>query len=235
MKPIWLSSYPPGVPFEVDVKAFRSVCGVFDTSVAKFGSRAAFVNMGTAISYREMDRLTRDFGAYLQSVLKLPQRARLALMMPNVLQYPIAIFGALRAGYTVVNCNPLYKPRELRHQLADSGAEAIVVMENFASVVEQVIASTDVRHVIVTRLGDMLRFPTGPIVDFAVRFVKKLVPAWHLWNKRMSARTTWRSCNTRAAPPEYRRARCSVTATSWRICSRHMPGCSRSWKRDVRS
>jgi long-chain acyl-CoA synthetase len=180
MKPIWLSRYPPGVPFEVDVKAFRSVCDVFDTSVAKFGSRAAFINMGTAISYCEMDRLTRDFGAYLQSVLKLPQRARLALMMPNVLQYPIAMFGALRAGYTAVNCNPLYTPRELRHQLADSGAEAIVVMENFASVVEQAIASTNVRHVIVTGLGDMLRFPTGPMVNFAVRFVKKLVPAWQL-------------------------------------------------------
>jgi len=180
MKPIWRSTYPPGIPFEVDVKAFRSICDVFDTSVAKFGSRAAFVNMGTAISYREMDRLTRDFGAYLQSVLKLPQRARLALMMPNVLQYPIAMFGALRAGYTAVNCNPLYTPRELRHQLADSGAEAIVVVENFASVVEQAIASTGIRHVIVTGLGDMLRFPTGPIVNFAVRFVKKMIPAWHL-------------------------------------------------------
>ena len=136
--------------------------------------------MGTAISYSEMERLTRDFAAYLQGVLKLPRGARIALMMPNVLQYPIALFGALRAGYTVVNCNPLYTPRELKHQLEDSGAEAIVVVENFAWVVEQVIAATKVEHVIVTGLGDMLAFPKGLLVNFVVKHVKKLVPAWRL-------------------------------------------------------
>jgi len=144
MQRIWLARYPPGIPADVDVAAYRSIGAVFEMSAAKFGPRAAFVNMGTAISYSEMERLTRDFAAYLQGVLKLPRGARIALMMPNVLQYPIALFGALRAGYTVVNCNPLYTPRELKHQLEDSGAEAIVVVENFAWVVEQVIAATKV-------------------------------------------------------------------------------------------
>jgi len=180
MERIWLRTYPQGVPGDVDVAAYRSICEVFETSAAKFGGRAAFVNMGTAISYSEMDRLTRDFAAYLQSVLKLPRGTRLALMMPNVLQYPIALFGALRAGYTAVNCNPLYTPRELKHQLEDSGAAAIVVVENFAWVVEQAIASTKVKHVVVTGLGDMLRFPTDLMVNSVVKFVKKLVPAWHL-------------------------------------------------------
>ncbi len=180
MKRIWLPRYPQGVPFDVDVAAYRSICEVFEMSAAKFGPRSAFVNMGTAISYSEMDRLTRDFAAYLQSVLKLPRGARLALMMPNVLQYPIALFGALRAGYTAVNCNPLYTARELKHQLEDSGAEAIVVVENFAWVVEQVIDSTKVKHVVVTGLGDMLRFPTGLMVNSIVKFAKKLVPTWHI-------------------------------------------------------
>jgi long-chain acyl-CoA synthetase len=149
-------------------------------SAEKFGPRVAFVNMGTAISYSEIERMTRCFAAYLQGVLKLPKGARVALMMPNVLQYPIAMLGALRAGCTVVNCNPLYTPRELRRQLQDSGAEVVVVMENFASVVEQVVAATDVEHVVVTGLGDMLAFPKSLMVNFVVKRVKKLVPAWRL-------------------------------------------------------
>ena len=180
MQRIWLARYPQGIPADVDVAAYRSIGAVFEMSAAKFGPRAAFVNMGTAISYSEMERLTRDFAAYLQGVLKLPRGARIALMMPNVLQYPIALFGALRAGYTVVNCNPLYTPRELKHQLEDSGAEVVVVVENFAGVVEQVIAATKVEHVIVTGLGDMLGFPKGLVVNFVVKHVKKLVPAWRL-------------------------------------------------------
>jgi long-chain acyl-CoA synthetase len=180
MERIWLARYQQGVPADVDVAAFRSIGEVFEKSAAKFGPRAAFVNMGTEISYAEMERLTRSFAAYLQAVLKLPRGARVALMMPNVLQYPIALFGALRAGYTVVNCNPLYTPRELKHQLSDSGAQAIVVVENFAWVVEQVIAATAVKHVVVTGLGDMLGFPKGLAVNFVVKFVKKMVPAWRL-------------------------------------------------------
>jgi long-chain acyl-CoA synthetase len=180
MEKIWLLKYPHGVPADVDVAAYRSIGGVFESSAAKFGPRAAFVNMGTAISYSGMERLTRDFAAYLQGVLKLPRGARVALMMPNVLQYPIALFGALRAGCTVVNCNPLYTPRELKHQLDDSDAQAIVVVENFAWVVEEVIAATMVKHVVVTGLGDMLGFPKGLVVNSVVRYVKRLAPAWRL-------------------------------------------------------
>ncbi len=180
MKRIWLSKYPAGVASDIDAGAYRSIGALFETSVAKFGPRAAFVNMGTAISYSEMERLTRCFAAYLQGVLKLPRGARVALMMPNVLQYPIAMFGALRAGCTVVNCNPLYTSRELKHQLQDSGAEVVVVMENFASVVEQVAAATNVKCVVVTGLGDMLAFPKSLMVNFVVKHVKKLVPAWRL-------------------------------------------------------
>ncbi len=180
MEKVWLASYPPGVPAEADVAACRSIGEVFQKSVAAFGPRAAFVSMETAISYTETERLSRDFAAYLQTALKLPRGARVALMMPNVLQYPIALFGALRAGYTVVNCNPLYTPRELKHQLVDSGAAAIVVVENFAWVVEQVIADTAVAHVIVTGLGDMLGFAKGAAVNFAVRYIRRLAPAWRL-------------------------------------------------------
>jgi len=180
MERIWLPRYPVGVPSDVDVAVYRSVCDVFERSAARFGPRAAFVNMGTAISYSALDRLTRDFAAYLQSVLKLPRGSRVALMMPNVLQYPIALFGVLRAGCAAVNCNPLYTPSELHHQLDDSGAETIVVVENFAWAVQQAIASTRVRHVVVTGLGDMLTFPKSLLVNSMVKYVKRLVPAWRL-------------------------------------------------------
>ena len=180
MELVWLRSYPPGVPATVDVGAYRSIGELFDASVAAYGSRAAYVNMGTAITYRELDRLTRCFAGYLQGTLKLPRGARVALMMPNILQYPVALFGTLRAGYTVVNCNPLYTPRELEHQLNDSGAEAIVILENFASTLAQVIANTSVKHVIVTRLGDLFAFPKRTVVNFVVRYIKRMVPAWHI-------------------------------------------------------
>jgi len=136
--------------------------------------------MGVEISYGELDKLTRDFAAYLQSNLQLPKGSRVAIMMPNVLQYPICMLGALRAGYTVVNCNPLYTPRELEHQLKDSGTETIVILENFAHTLEQVIDKTAVKNVIMARLGDMLGVPKGSIVNFVVKYVKKMVPAWSL-------------------------------------------------------
>jgi len=176
----WLKSYPPGVPATVDVGAYRSIGDVFNASVAAYGARAAYVNMGSSLTYRELDRLTRCFAAYLQKTLKLPRGARVALMMPNILQYPVALFGALRGGYTVVNCNPLYTPRELEHQLKDSGAEAIVILENFASVLAQVVTKTAVRAVIVTKLGDLLGFPKRPLVNFVVRVIKRMVPAWQI-------------------------------------------------------
>ncbi len=180
MEKIWLQSYQKGVPAEVDLSEFKSLGELFERSVGKYRDRVAYISMGAQITYGELDKLSRDFAAYLQSVLKLPQGARVALMMPNVLQYPICIFGALRAGYVVVNVNPLYTPRELEHQLKDSGAEVIVILENFAVTLEQVVARTAVKHIIVARLGDMLPFPKGAVVNFVVKYVKKMVPAWTL-------------------------------------------------------
>ncbi len=180
MEKIWLKSYMSGVPAEIDVNEFKSLGALFEKSVQRFASRTAYISMGHSLSYAELDRQSRDFAAYLQSVLKLPKGTRIAVMMPNLLQYPICMFGALRAGYVVVNCNPLYTPRELEHQLKDSGAEVIVIVENFAHVLQDVIAHTAVRHVIVTGLGDMLGFPKNLFVNFAVRYLKKMVPAWQL-------------------------------------------------------
>jgi len=176
----WLKSYPPGIPATVDVSAYRSIGDVFNASVAAYATRAAYVNMGSAISYRELDRLTRCFAGYLHGTLKLAPGARVALMMPNVLQYPVAMFAALRAGYTVVNCNPLYTPRELEHQLNDSGAEAIVILANFAATLEQVVGKTAVKHVIVTELGDLFSLPKRVMVNFVVRHIKRMVPARHI-------------------------------------------------------
>ncbi|RDE51232.1 MAG: long-chain-fatty-acid--CoA ligase FadD [Candidatus Accumulibacter meliphilus] len=180
MEKIWLKSYQQGVPAEIELNEFQSLGELFERSVAQYRDRVAYINMGVELKYGELDKLSRDFAAYLQSVLKLPQGARVALMMPNVLQYPICIFGALRAGYVVVNVNPLYTPRELEHQLKDSGTEAIVILENFAVTLEQVVARTPVKHVVVARLGDMLGFPKAAIVNFVVKYVKKMVPAWNL-------------------------------------------------------
>jgi long-chain acyl-CoA synthetase len=180
MNKIWLQSYQEGVPSEIDLNEFESLGDMFEKSVAKYRDKLAYVNMGVELTYGEVDRLSRDFAAYLQSVLKLPPGARVAIMMPNVLQYPVCMFGALRAGYTVVNVNPLYTPRELEHQLKDSGAEAIVILENFAHTLEQVIVRTPVKHIVMARLGDMLGFPKGSLVNFVVKYVKKMVPAWSL-------------------------------------------------------
>ena len=173
-------NYPAGVPYRVDVEEFRSLAEVFDRSVATYADRIAYINMGKAITYGELDRLTQRFGAYLQNRVGLKKGARVALMMPNLLQYPVALFGALRAGYTVVNCNPLYSGRELQHQLADSGAEAIVVLENFAHVLADVVGRTALKVVITTQIGDLLGFPKKAIVNLLVKHVKKMVPAWDI-------------------------------------------------------
>ena len=182
MDKIWLKSYQAGVPAEIDLNEFSSIGDLFAKSVKLYGPRKAYINMDKAITYAELDKLSADFGSYCQSVLKLPKGARIALMMPNLLQYPVCLYGALRAGYTVVNCNPLYTERELEHQLKDSGAEAIVIVENFASVLDKVIARTPVKHVLVTQLGDMLDFPKRMIVNLVVKHVKKMVPAWNIPN-----------------------------------------------------
>jgi len=178
MERIWLKSYPPGVPADIDPNEYRSLTELFDSSIRKYGERPAYHSMGKTISFAELDKLSRDFGAWLQA-RGLAKGARVALMMPNCLQFPIAMFGALRAGCTVVNVNPLYTPRELEHQLKDSGAEAIVILENFAHVLQQVRARTPLKHVVVTSLGEMLGLK-GLIVNLVVRKVKKMVPPYEL-------------------------------------------------------
>ena len=180
MDKIWLQSYEQGVPAEIDLGEFQSLGDLFGKSVSTYPERMAYTCMGASISYRELDTLSRDFAAYLQTVLKLPKGERVAIMMPNVLQYPVCMLGALRAGYTVVNCNPLYTGRELEFQLRDSGSKTIVVLENFAHTLATVIGKTPVQNVVIARLGDLLGFPKGSIVNFVVKFVKKMVPAWHL-------------------------------------------------------
>ncbi|MDB5632036.1 MAG: long-chain-fatty-acid--CoA ligase, partial [Tardiphaga sp.] len=178
MERIWLKQYPAGVPADVDVNLYPSLVDLLEESFAKFRDRKAFICMDKSITYRELDERSMALGAYLQSK-GLPKGARVALMMPNVLQYPVATAAVLRAGYAVVNVNPLYTPRELEHQLKDSGAEAVIVLENFASTVQQVIAKTAVKHVIVGSMGDMLGLK-GVIVNLVVRRVKKMVPAYTL-------------------------------------------------------
>ena len=179
MEKIWIKSYPSGVPAEVGIDHVPSLVALFEEACRKYADKMAYVSMGKEMSYRELDNLTRDFAGWLQS-LGLKKGDRVALMMPNLLQYPVALFGTLRAGCVVVNCNPLYTPRELEHQLKDSGATAIVIVENFANTLEQVIAKTGVRHVVVTPMGEMLGMVKGALVNFVVRHVKKLVPEWSL-------------------------------------------------------
>ncbi|MCW0437694.1 long-chain fatty acid--CoA ligase [Xanthomonas sacchari] len=178
----WLQSYPAGVGADIDVEEYRSVAAVFESSVAKFGDRPAYCNFGKTLTYREAGELARQFAGYLLGELQLKKGDRVALMMPNCLQYPIATFGVLLAGMTVVNVNPLYTPRELRHQLIDSGASALVVIDNFGTTVQEVLADTPVKQVITTGLGDMLGFPKGPLVNFVLKYVKKLVPDYDIPN-----------------------------------------------------
>jgi long-chain acyl-CoA synthetase len=175
---IWLKSYPPGVPAEIDPSEYASLVEVFDRSVQQFAARPAFHSMGRTISYAELERLSRAFGAWLQAK-GLGRGARVAIMLPNCLQYPVAMFGALRAGCTVVNVNPLYTARELEHQLRDSGAEVIVILENFAAVLQQVRAKTPLKHIVITSLGEMLGLK-GVVVNLVVRRLKKMVPAFEL-------------------------------------------------------
>jgi long-chain acyl-CoA synthetase len=175
----WLNAYPPGVGSEVDVEEFRSLVDLFEDSCRRFADRPAYHNLGVTLTFAELERLSRDFAAHLQAQGLAPGE-RIALMMPNVLQYPVALFGALRAGLTVVNTNPLYTPRELRHQLADSGARGIVILENFAHVFEQVRSDTQVTHVVTAALGDLAPFPKRVAVNFVVRRLKHLVPHFDL-------------------------------------------------------
>jgi long-chain acyl-CoA synthetase len=178
MERIWLKQYPAGVPADIDATQYTSLVELLEESFAKFADRKAFICMDKSISYRDLDQMSLALAAYLQNT-GLKKGARVALMMPNILQYPVATAAVLRAGYTVVNVNPLYTPRELEHQLKDSGAEAIIVLENFGHTVQQVIAKTAVKQVIVASMGDLLGLK-GVIVNLVVRRVKKMVPAYSL-------------------------------------------------------
>ncbi|HUJ00631.1 MAG TPA: AMP-binding protein, partial [Usitatibacter sp.] len=177
---IWLRSYPKGVPAEIRVDEFASLRSVLERSFEKFADLPAFTCMGRTLTYAQVDGLSRDFASWLQNEAGLAKGARLALMMPNLLQYPVALFGALRAGLVAVNCNPLYTPRELEHQLNDSGADAIVILENFARTLQEVVARTAVRRIVTTQVGDLLGFPRSLLVNAAVKHVKRMVPSWSL-------------------------------------------------------
>jgi long-chain acyl-CoA synthetase len=176
----WFKSYPPGIPHEIDLDEYRSIVSVFDKAISRFSQRPAFSNLGRTLTYAEVEEASLHFAAYLLGELKLKKGDRVAIMMPNCLQYPIAIFGILRAGLTVVNVNPLYTARELKHQLVDSGASALLVIDNFGKTVQEVAAQTPLRQVITTGLGDMLGFPKGAIVNFVLKYVKKMVPDYDI-------------------------------------------------------
>ena len=200
MQRSWIHAYPPGTPEEIDADAYPSLVSLFEESCRRFADRPAFHNLGVTLTYAELERLSRDFGAYLQS-LGLVRGDRVALMMPNLLQYPVAMFGALRAGLAVVNTNPLYTPRELRHQLRDSGARAIVILENFAHVLAQVHAETSLEHIIVTGIGDLAPFPKRTVVNFVVRRIKHLVPAYDLPGAVSFRSALVAGSRSRGAPP----------------------------------
>ncbi len=176
----WLSSYPKNIPATINVDEFPSIVAVLKNACDKYSENPAFSNFGKTISYADVDRLSTQFANYLLHDLKLKKGDRVALMMPNILQYPIAIFGVLRAGLTVVNTNPMYTARELKHQLVDSGAKVIVVMEMFAHTVAEVIKETPIQQVVTTGIGDMLGFPKGPLINFVFKHIKKAIPDYSL-------------------------------------------------------
>ena len=176
----WLASYPPGVPAQINPDEFPSVVGVLESSIRQYRDRPAFSNLGKELTYGDIDRLSAQLAGYLLGELKLQKGDRVAIMMPNCLQYPISTFGILRAGLTVVNVNPMYTPRELKHQLVDSGASVIIVLDNFGKTVEEALPGTQVKQVITTGLGDMAGFPKGAIVNFVLKHVKKMVPPYSI-------------------------------------------------------
>jgi long-chain acyl-CoA synthetase len=180
MEKVWLKSYPAGIPAQIDPRNLRTLVQLIEGACTRYGDSVAYVQMGRTLTFRQVDQLSRQFAAYLQKVAGLRKGERLAIMLPNLLQYPIAMFAALRSGLVVVNTNPLYTAPELEHQLQDSGATAIVVLENFAHVVEKVLPRTQVKHVFVTSAGEMLGFPKGAIVNYVVRHRRKQVPPWNL-------------------------------------------------------
>lgn len=180
MKKVWLNRYPADVPAEINPDRYQSLVELFEHAATRYADQPAFVNMGEVMTFRKLEERSRAFAAYLQQGLGLKKGDRVALMMPNLLQYPVALFGILRAGMIVVNVNPLYTPRELEHQLNDSGAAAIIIVSNFAHTLEKVVEKTSVQHVILTRMGDQLSTAKGTVVNFVVKYIKRLVPKYHL-------------------------------------------------------
>ena len=180
MDKIWLKNYQEGVPADIDPNEYQNIPEILENAFTKFADKPSFHCMGKTFSYREIDLLSRKFAAYLQKDLGLVKGDRVALMMPNILQYPVALFGVLRAGLIAVNVNPLYTARELEHQLKDSGSKAIVIFENSAKVLQDVLGNTPVKTVITTQIGDFLKFPKSLIVNFVIKHVKKMVPAWNI-------------------------------------------------------
>jgi long-chain acyl-CoA synthetase len=179
---IWLKQYPEGIPAEINIDEYASLKAILEQSCKRFGELPAYGNMGVSITYRALDRASREFGAYLQKVIGLQKGDRVAIMLPNLLQYPVALFGTLRAGMTVVNVNPMYTARELEHQLKDSGASAIVVLENFAHTLQEVLAATQIKTVVTTQIGDLFPQPKALLTNLIVKYVKKMVPPWNIPN-----------------------------------------------------
>ena len=182
MERFWLDSYPEGVPHDIDSSEYASVVDFFNNTCEKFPDKPGYSNFGKTLTYSQVDKLSQQFAAYLQNDLEMKKGERLGIMLPNVLQYPIALFGAMRAGIVVVNIDPLYTVRELTHQINDSGADAILFLENFGDVVEKTLPQTSLKHVISTRLGDCLDFPKSLIINFVLKHVKKVIPSYQIAN-----------------------------------------------------
>lgn len=176
----WRSQYPAAVPPHIDLSLYNNISNVFDEAVKKYKTHRAFTNFGTTMTYAELDKKVNHFATFLQQELKLKKGDRIAIQMPNLLQYPIALFAALKIGLIVVNTNPLYTATEMKHQFKDSGAKAIVILKNYAHLLESIIRDTQIESVIVTEIGDLVKFPKGPIINFVIKYVKKMVPNYHL-------------------------------------------------------
>ena len=186
MDKIWLKNYQSGIPASIEeqMAKYRSIGDLAEESFSKYSKTQAFNCMGKGITYQELDELSKQFASYLQNVLKLQKGDRVAIMLPNILQYPVALFGILRGGFVAVNVNPLYTPRELQHQLKDSGSKAIIIFENACHTLQGVLGNTDVKHVLTTNIGDMLGFPKSMIVNFVIKKIKKMVPNWSIPNSK---------------------------------------------------
>lgn len=180
MEKIWLSSYPEGVPENITQPPFKSLKEMIDLCLVKYSDRIAYSNMGATLTFKQLDEMSLKFACYLQHDLKLKKGDRVAIMLPNILQYPVALCGILRAGLVVVNVNPLYTPRELKHQLSDSGAQSIIILDNFAHVLAEIIDETAIEQVILTKVGDLLNFPKNHIINFVLKYIKKVIPEYKL-------------------------------------------------------